>query len=282
MNKNTSIHITQASGETKLFEDKKLRGSLERSGASEAMINDIIYEVEKQLFEGITSKKIYQIAYEMLKGKSRPLAGKYKLKGAIMELGPSGYPFEKYFGEILKHQGYEVKIGQIIEGRCVSHEVDIVAKSENRLIMIECKFHNSTGMKNDVKVPLYINSRFHDIQKKLNKGNGLQDIDFQGWIVTNTRFTEDAIKYGNCAGLKLVGWNYPKQGSLRERIEIAGLYPITCLSTLSKKEKQFFLNEKIVLCRELIDNQDALERANVNRKHFSKVMREAKEIVHGL
>ncbi len=277
-----SINIRQASGEEQLYIDNKLRGSLERSGASLAMINDIIYEVEKNLFEGITTKKIHQIAYDMLKKKSRSLAGKYKLKRAIMELGPSGYPFEQYFGEILKNQGFSVEVGKIVEGHCVNHEVDVIAKKDNRLIMIECKFHNSTGMKNDVKIPLYINSRFHDIRRKLSKNNGLENIDFEGWIVTNTRFSEDAIKYGNCAGMQLIGWDYPRQGSLKERVELSGLYPITCLSTLTKKEKKRLLERKIVLCRSLIDNEALLHEINVNRRNLSKVQREAEQIVNGL
>lgn len=276
-----SINIRIASGEQQLYIDGKLRGSLERSGASLAMINDIIYEVEKNLYEGITSKKIYKIAYEMLKKKSRPLAGKYKLKRAIMELGPSGYPFEQYFGEILKNQGYDVEVGTMVDGHCVRHEVDIRAQKDNRLIMVECKFHNSTGMKNDVKIPLYINSRFHDIRRNLNKNNGLENIDYQGWIVTNTRFTDDAIKYGNCAGLHLIGWDFPKQGSLKERIELSGLYPITCLSTLTKREKQGLLDRKIVLCRSIIDNEEVLNEINVNRRNLSKVQREAEQIVYG-
>jgi len=276
-----SINISTASGEEQQYIDNKLRGSLERSGASLTMINDIIYEVEKNLYEGITSKKIYKIAYEMLKKKSRSLAGKYKLKRAIMELGPSGYPFEQYFGEILKNQGFEVEIGQIVQGNCVNHEVDVIAKKDNRLIMIECKFHNSTGMKNDVKIPLYINARFHDIKRQLSKNNGLEEIDFQGCIVTNTRFTEDAIKYGNCSGMNMIGWDYPREGSLKQKVELSGLYPITCLSSLTKKEKRLLLEQKIVLCRSLVDNEILLNEINVNRRNLSKVLREAEQIVYG-
>jgi hypothetical protein len=82
-----------------------------------------------------------------------------------MELGPSGFPFEKYVAEILKYQGYRVEVGVIVEGFCVKHEVDIIAEKEAKHFMIECKFHNQPGTFCDVKIPLYINSRFLDIEK---------------------------------------------------------------------------------------------------------------------
>jgi hypothetical protein len=119
------IIVTKASGEKVPFSVKKLQHSLERSGADDAIIDEVISELSHHLRDGISTKKIYKHAYNILRKISSSHAARYKLKQAIMELGPSGYPFEKFVGEILKFQGFTVKVGAIVEGHCVSHEVDM-------------------------------------------------------------------------------------------------------------------------------------------------------------
>src|SRR5690606_6702976 len=149
----------------------------------------------------------------------------------------SGYPFEKYVGEILKHEGYKTRVGQIVQGHCVQHEVDVIASKDDQHFMVECKFHSDQVRKCDVKIPLYIHSRFLDVEKAWEQRPGHGHKFHQGWVMTNPRFTTDATQYGTCAGLNLVSWDFPKKGSLRERIDGSGLHPITCLTTLTKKEK---------------------------------------------
>ena len=92
------ITIIKASGEKAPFQMEKVRRSLERAGANEIIIDEIVKNIEDIVFDGMTTKKIYQMAFMMLKRKSRVSASKYKLKKALMELGPSGYPFEKFVG----------------------------------------------------------------------------------------------------------------------------------------------------------------------------------------
>ena len=127
------------------------------------------------------------------------------------------------------------------------HEIDVIAEKENNHIMIECKYHNLPGTICDVKIPLYINSRFKDVEASWIQLPGHDKKFHQGWVVTNTRFTQDAIQYGTCAGLKLIGWDYPNGEGIRSKIDTLGLYPITCLTKLSKFEKQQLLEKRIVL-----------------------------------
>ncbi len=150
------VLITKASGDIAEFSEEKLRTSLRRAGADDEQINKISSEIAGKLFKGISTKKIYRIAFGLLKDSSRHVAAKYHLKTAIMELGPSGYPFEKYISEILRYQGYSTIVGEIVQGKCVQHEIDVIAKIDNKQIMIECKYHNQQGIFCDVKVPLYI------------------------------------------------------------------------------------------------------------------------------
>lgn len=279
MQKNDSpLFITKASGEQALYEPGKLRYSLEKAGAAEEAISSIMAEIETMLYPGISTKKIYRRAYSLLRKTSSHLAAKYKLKKAIQELGPSGFPFEKFIGQILKHEGYRVQVGQIVRGHCVQHEVDVIVEKDDRHFMVECKFHGDQLRKCDVKVPLYIHSRFLDVEKAWRQKPGHGQKFHQGWIVTNTRFTTDAVQYGSCTGLNLVSWNYPKKDSLKERIDRSGLHPLTCLTSLTKYEKQKLLDTGIVLCRELCENEYLLEKVGVKKPRAQKVLKEARLI----
>ena len=267
--------IIKASGEKVPFSNQKLHHSLKRSGANEETISNVMNEIESMLYEGITTKKIYQIAFGLLKKSTKPFAAKYKLKQAIMELGPSGFPFEKYIGEILKYQGFKVKVGEIIKGHCVNHEIDVIAEKDDEHFMIECKYHNTSGYTCDVKIPLYIQARFKDVEKQWMQLPGHKTKFHQGWVVTNTKFSGDAIQYGLCAGLHLIGWDFPKGESLSEQINDSGLYPITCLTTLTAKEKQLLLESKIVLCKEICNNSKLLSIAEIPGQRINLIMNEA-------
>jgi hypothetical protein len=272
-----SIFITKRNGEKVPFNVQKLIDSLDRTGAAEEDIEQVIKEVGRKLVEGMSTRKVYQMAYSILRKKSQRAAGKYRLKKAILELGPTGFPFERFVGELLKHQGYNVEVGKIVQGHCVQHEVDVVAQKDDRKFMIECKFHSDPSRKCDVKVSLYIHSRFLDVEKEWNKNTAENLCFHQGWIVTNTRFTEDAMQFGKCAGLHLISWDYPAGGSLRERIDRSGLHPITALQTLVKKEKQALLELNIVLSRDL--KKENLIQIGINENKIGKILKEADELV---
>jgi hypothetical protein len=148
----------------------------------------------------------------------------------------------------------------------------VVAIDKDNHYMVECKYHNRQGRVNDVKIPLYIQSRFLDLKKQCeNEGN--HPLKFhEGWVYTNTRFTSDAIDYAKCAGLKLVSWDYPPNDSLKEKINRSGLYPITSLAILTRKEKDIFLNNGIVLCKEICQNPQLIDMLNLNKAKHRKIM----------
>jgi hypothetical protein len=272
------IFITKASGESAPFSETKLRNSLRRAGANEERVDKVVQEVKAELYPGIPTKEIYRTAFTILKKRTKQVAAKYRLKRAIMELGPSGFPFEKFIAEILRHEGYKVAVGEIVEGQCVSHEIDVIAEKANHHFMVECKYHNFPGTVCDVKIPLYIQARFKDVEAAWKKLPGHGTKFHQGWVVTNTRFTGDAIQYGTCCGLKLIGWDYPEGNSLRNQIDASGLYPITCLTTLNKNEKQKLLIKKIVLCQEICHDKSLLARIGIDNSRIPSIMKEAAEL----
>lgn len=273
---NKNIIVTKASGIPDVYSPGKLRRSLAKSGAGEQMIDTILHEIGSKLYNGIPTKKIYQTAFDLLKKGSRSLAGRYNLKRAIMVLGPSGYPFEQYIGAIFEWQGYMVKVKQFLEGVCVTHEIDVLAENDRHVLLIECKYHNKQGIFSDVKVPLYINSRYRDVLDRWNKTSPKKPLE--GWVVTNTKFSADAVKYGICAGLHLLGWNYPIQKSLSSLVDESGLYPVTCLTTLTNKEKEQILEAGVVLCSDLEKHEELLRRTAISQTRIPKVLAEIEEL----
>ncbi|PWL37659.1 ATPase [Flagellimonas aquimarina] len=266
--------IVKSSGEKMIFSTKKLERSLLKSGASKEIVDYIVEQVSNEVYEGISTKEIYNRAYAMLRQKKPVLASRYKLKKAIYELGPTGFPFEKFVAAIMQFSGYQKQTNTIVEGKCVDHEIDVIAFKNNHQILIECKFHGEPGRKCDVKVPLYINSRFNDIKKRKKTDDTVDE----GWVLTNTRFTKDALKYGNCIGLYLLSWDYPKGDSLKERIDRLGLYPITVSTIMSKREKQFLLSRDVVLCRQLMNDSFYLDHLGVSEERKQKILNQIDEL----
>ncbi|WP_339757775.1 ATP cone domain-containing protein [uncultured Winogradskyella sp.] len=273
-----TINIVKYSGDSVPFDVEKLINSLRRAKANEALIQQIVEQVESQLYDGITTKKIYQMAFKMLKGKSRVSASKYKLKKALMELGPTGFPFEKLVGKIMAHEGFDTKVGVIVQGNCVQHEVDVIAKKDNNHYMIECKYHSDQGRFCNVKIPLYIHSRFLDVEKQWERQKGHETKLHKGGVYTNTRFTTDAIQYGKCVGLLLASWDYPRGNGLKDRIDKSGLHPLTALTTLTKAEKTKLLDKGIVLCKELHENPSLLEQIGVPKPRHKNILEDSEKL----
>jgi hypothetical protein len=266
-----NFQVVKSSGEKADFSLSKLRNSLFRSGADKPTVDRVLNSVRDELYQGISTKEIYNRAFALLK-KSKPIyASKYKLKKAIYELGPTGFPFEKFIGELMKYSGYEVKVGQILKGKCVSHEVDVIARKDEHRILAECKFHNDKASTCNVKIPLYIHSRYRDI---IARDVDSEERPNEAWVVTNTRFTLDAITYGNCVGLYLLSWDYPKENALKDRIDRLGLYPITVSTLLSSREKQFLLSRDIVLCRQLLNDSFYLDHLGISEVRKAKILNE--------
>lgn len=181
-------------------------------------------------------------------------------------------------GELLNRMGYTTEVGVIVEGDCVSHEIDVIAGKDDEHFMVECKFHNRKGHKCNVKVPLYIQSRFKDVEKNWSSRPGHRYKHHHGWVVTNTRFTEDALQYGICGGLKLLSWDYPKNEGLKDLIGRVNLHPITCLSTLTKKDKQQLLEQNVVFCMQICEDKQILQRIELDSHKMNQVFREAQNI----
>lgn len=224
------------------FMEEKVVESLLRAGASPQLADKIIVKIRPHLYPNIPTFQIYSSVMKVLKREQRDVANRYNLKEAIMELGPSGYPFEKFIAGVWEKNGFQVETNKIIMGKCVSHEIDIIAKRDKKTYMIECKFHNQHGGKTEIKTALYTYARFLDVK----------DMGFDApWLITNTRVTQEVRAYSACIGMEVTSWDFPDTKSLREIVDKSGLHPVTSLTSLSKKQKQSFLERGIIFVRDL-------------------------------
>lgn len=280
--RNKGILVKKYSGDEEEFDAEHLHQVLLKAQASTADADRITSLIEQQLYPGIRTREIYRMAFRLLKDSKPSTAARYNLKRAIMELGPTGFPFESYVAALLQAQGYMVNVGVIVQGKCVKHELDVIAQKESEHFMIECKYHSQQGQACDVKIPLYVQSRFQDVLAVWQHIPQHKKKFHQGWVVTNTRLTVDAIQYGKCAGLRLWAWDYPYNEGLKDVIDETGLFPLTCLTTLTKREKEVLLAKRIVLCREICKHPDLLRELGVGPERTKKILSEGNELCQSL
>ncbi len=271
--------ITKTDGSTEPFDPMKLKLSLEKAGASVITAEEVAKEITDWIVEPVTTNAIYKKAFKLLHEKEgKAPALRYSLRRSITELGPTGFPFEQFIAAILRKKGYAVETGSMVQGKCVDHEVDIVAWNQKELLLGEVKFHSDLGAKSDLKVALYIKSRFDDLKtaKVVTPDAERQMTD--GMLITNTKFTQKAIEYGNCAGVNMIGWNYPAKGSLHDLINETGIHPVTCLPSLDQTEKQFIIGQKIVDCETFINSPGIFDMMPSLAKKKTEIIADAESI----
>lgn len=272
--------VIKSSGRTEKFDIQKLADSLVRSGAPPDVALEIANKVAARIAPTSHAKAIYRLARSFLRRYNRVSGMKYSLKKAIYALGPSGYPFEKYFAGILKAHGYSIELDRIVAGYCVKHEVDIMAVRGDEHCIIECKYHGNAGNTTDVKTALYVHSRVEDIRKVYAGPDRSEGISPQGWLVTNTRCTTDAISFAECAGLRVVSWRYPSNGSLEKMIEDKRLYPVTVLPAAGQKALATLVSKNIILVEDIaqMDAEAFLGESGLDRETAYSLKRQAGEL----
>lgn len=266
--------ITKADGEKESFDPAKLEHSLALAGASTTVRARILAHVLHELRPHATTEDIYRHAFEILQKEEKvPVAARYSIKRAVFALGPSGFPFEQFLAAVLRAHGWSTRTGVALNGRCAPHEVDVLAEKAGKRIGIEAKFHNDAAGKTDIKDALYVKARYDDLRATPEKSSHVDE----GWLVTNTRFTRNAIRYAQCSNLTLLGWDYPRTRGLLTLIEEGKVHPLTCLTTLSESEKRRLLENRVVLCRE-VQTPHVLKEYGIRPQSIPHVLEEARQL----
>lgn len=272
------IKIKKATGTIEDFDREKLLNSLIRSGADRHDAEEVAARVVDRITPRMSTKKIYRLARKFLRQYNRVSVLRYSIKEALLRLGPSGYPFEKFIGELFIGRGYKVRVGDILQGKCVKHEVDVFAKNDREIVLVECKYRNNAEGAHDVKTALYVHSRHEDLRSVM--GKKYAGLKISGWLVTNTRFTRDAIRFGRCSGMNILSWGYPKKNSLEKIIEKDKLYPVTVLSGLNYKQVHGLMEQGIFLMRDLavLDVPGISSLLSITERRAASIKKQAEEL----
>jgi hypothetical protein len=273
-----NISVRKASGELEAFNIEKLKQSLRRAGGNEEIIAEVTADIKNWIKDGVSTKHLYARAFKLLNRDNRLNALRYKLKQALYEFGPSGYPFEHFIGEIYRRRGYSVEVGKEIDGSCISHEMDVIATTKTNQIFLECKYSSHQGKYVSIHVPLYVKARIDDIIIRRENMPEYAGLKFSGGVVSNTRFSPDSIAYSKCYNLSLLGWDYPNGNGLKDIIEREKIIPITVLHELTKNQISRLLDLGFVTCKQIRDNLSVLDEFNLSKNKTRKLREDLEHV----
>jgi len=264
------MRIIKSSGETEEFLPKKIYRTVREAGGSKKLANGAVKEAKEKYFKGCTTQDILNITLEFLKAEPG-VSERYGLKKAIMKLGPTGFPFEKYFAKVLEYHGYKTTLNSKLKGKNILHEVDIVAEKDKKF-MVEAKYHNEPGTITRLHPAMYTYARFLDLSK----------YNFDApWLVTNTKCSLDARRYAKGVKLKITGWNYPEKESLQKLIEKKKIYPVTILKDISEKLKTLLFDNDIITLKDFenFSPKELEQKLNLSEKKIISLMKNINEIL---
>lgn len=274
------MRVQKYSGELVSYNPESLKYSLSKSGASDNEVQNVFQLVEERLYDGITTRKLYEIAFDELKKVRHSFAARYSLKKALRDLGPEGFYFEQWIAKLYQEDGYNSVTGQKIQGHAVTHEIDVVAVKNNKMLAIECKFRNDIDAKISVTTPMYFMSRLKDLEN-LNFSFFNKNIPIaEGWLVTNANFTSDSIKFAEYHKMNLLSWDYPSGNNLKIKVDNTGEYPVTCLTSLSPEDKTKLLKAHFILVKDVVRNPNCLLAIQMDEGKKQRILEEARELIN--
>jgi len=227
----------------------------------------------------LSDNEIRDIVHAELEKASPATGARYLLRSALTRLGPAGFNFEKYVASILSAYGYETQLPFELQGACVTHEVDVIAKKDGRRMFIEAKFRNNFNDVVSIKDTMATWARYLD----LVEGARLDLCPHfdEAWIVTNARFTDHSLKFAHCKNMVMIGWNHPKERTFARMVDLSSLYPLTILSDLSDNEIQLLAKNKYTLCREMTKESlgEIAQKTTIPKKRLKEILSQCEAII---
>lgn len=243
------ITVIKSNGQREPLNLDKVQRVCQRVGAPKELCQQIARSVEERARDGIKTRDIYKLVHKLLVEQDFATAARFNLRDAIFQLGPLGYNFEHYVEKVLAAYGYKTSLPPILQGACVTHEVDVLAKKDNRTAMVECKFRHTQEIFITIKDTMSTWARFLDLVDgaAIGKCSHLDEC----WIVTNSRFSLQSIQFGHCKNMVMLSWDHPRERPLPAWIDDKGLYPITLLPKYGLGIQRKFIEAGFVLLRDL-------------------------------
>ncbi len=242
--------MQKADGSLQQFEAAKVVKTCLRLGASRRTAEKIAFEIEKQIHDGMRTRDILQMIYSKLRLYKPEISHLTDLRKALSLISPRD--FEVYIQQLLREHGYSVTPNQIIQGKCIAHEVDAIASKGNQVYLVEIKhhvnYHSPTGL-DESRIARAV---FEDITDGYQKGTNSLQIN-RTMIVTNTKFSDHSLQYSKCRGIDQIGWSYPVNNGLQDLIEEKQFHPLTCLKELDEDLYSALISNDIIAMKQVIN-----------------------------
>ncbi len=269
------MEVVKLDGAKEAFSPAKLCLSMRKAGAPRDLAHKISMPVYTKDNPNDSTTAIFRKALKHLMKESPDVAARYSLRRGLEALGPAGFIFEQYFETVLQAYDFRTNRNVIMQGACVTHEIDVIAESGSKRFLIEAKYHREPGMRTHVDVVMYADARLADIVRH-EPEHTRKAYEYGMWLVTNTKFTETAIKYAQCRGIRLTGWNHPRGASLEDVIADKKLYPVTILPSLPADVLPKLAARNIMLAQDLLTfaPQDLVRSFGLSREVAEKVVAE--------
>ena len=277
-----AVLVTKADGSKQLFDEEKIVRTCLRMGASREDALQIVQKVEGRLYEGIATRKILQMIYSLMRKQKPAVKHLFDLKYGISLMEPKP-EFEAFIRILLVHSGFKVEPNTILRGLCGEHEADAIATRDGMTHFVEVKHHNSYHALTGLDESRIARAILEDVTEGYSHGLSSIKID-RAMIVTNTRYSEHAMKYGRCRDILQVGWSSPEFFGLREMVEKHKLYPLSCLRGISAKVRLRLVEAGVVVIKQLLE-QDLryLERkTELPRETVLSIMEKARHTTQTL
>lgn len=245
------VNVTKADGSKQPFDKNKIVRTAVRMHSSFEEAEEIANKIEAKVYEGIHTKKILQMIFTYLRQRYPKYKHVRDLREAISLLRPKP-DFEKFVAVLLSAKGYSVETNKILQGKCVDHEIDVIAGKPPEMVYVEVKHHFQPHTYTGLDVFLETNSALQDLQEGFLAAK--QDYNFKkAMIVVNTKISDHAKYYANCRGISYLAWRAPENEGMEFLIEDKKLYPITYLRELDDDSHRKLGDNGIVTIKQLVE-----------------------------
>jgi hypothetical protein len=276
------VFVTKADGSKQPFDKEKVIRTCMRMGASRHLALAVADKVESRVYEGMPTAKVLELIFRFMRKDKPGVKHLYDLRKGL-SLMRSKPEFELFVQVLLSHHGFEVSPNRILKGRCVEHEVDAIARKGGFTYFVEAKHHSSYHALTGLDESRIARAVLEDVSEGFQIGSSDFKVD-KAMIVTNTRYSDHAIRYGLCRDIIQVGWNYPANQGLEKMVEEKGLHPLSCLRGLRNDDRQKLVDGGLVLIRQLLVG-DALalaRRTGLRRETVVEVLEKARHSANTL
>ena len=250
--------VKKADGSLQPFDREKVVRTCLRMGANRQVAYEVAERVERKLYNGIPTAQVLRIIFKLMRRHKPGVGNLFDLRKGL-SLMSSKPEFEVFVRAILERNGFEVSSNQILQGKCVHHEVDGLARKGGVTYFVEAKHHVNYHTPTGLDESRIARAVLEDVVEGYALGKSNSKLD-RAMIVTNTRFSEEAAKYGRCRGILQIGWSSPVDNGLQNLVAGLNLLPLSCVKGLSVDARLRLADVGIVLF-EQIANEDVIELA---------------------